>query len=343
MKRIKNADIKAYESDQDLVVESDIFLSIVPPRDATAIARRILDACRDPATINRRKDRSGLSSDHPLVYIDCNAISASSTRSIAALLAEPAEPPTSPAPRRLSLSRALSFRPNGPQETNPPPEPVRISYLDGGIIGPPPTPPAAAADPSSSTAATSWKLPSLVISGPDAKDLLPSSLISTLNIEILDDKIGSASTLKSCFASLTKGMIALSILSFTTAQTANVLPQLRSQLSKYSPSSLERAEAGLKTMPPKAYRWVEEMRQIGSTFATEGGLQSGETLFNSVGDIYKFIAEDTVLGEERTESRKWGRTAEDVAECVREGVKRKKQKTEQGKEKLELAWRGSWS
>jgi hypothetical protein len=96
-------------------------------------------------------------------------------------------------------------------------------------------------------------------------------------------------------------------------------------------------------MAPKAYRWVEEMRQIGSTFATEGGLQSGESLFNSVADIYKFIAEDTVLGEERTESRKRGRTAEDVADCVREGVKRNKQKSEQGKEKLELAWRGSWS
>ena len=61
-------------------------------------------------------------------------------------------------------------------------------------------------------------------------------------MQILDDKIGTASTLKSCFASLTKGFTALSILSFTTAHTANVLPHLQSHLEKFSPGSLKRAE-----------------------------------------------------------------------------------------------------
>lgn len=84
------------------------------------------------------------------------------------------------------------------------------------------------------------------------------------------------------------------------------------------------------------------MRQIGSTFSTEGNMESGETLFNSVADIYRTVANDTVLGEERTEHRKRGRTAEDVAECMKEGIKRRKEKG-QSKEKLDLAWRGSWS
>jgi Domain of unknown function (DUF1932) len=131
-------------------------------------------------------------------------------------------------------------------------------------------------------------------------------------------------------------------LSFTTAHTANVLPHLQSHLEKYSPNTLKLAEGGLKAMPPKAYRWVEEMRQIGSTFTTEGGLESGETLFNSVAEIYRTVAEDTVLGEERAEHRKRGRTVEDVAECMREGIKRKREKGEE-KEKLDLAWRSSWS
>jgi Domain of unknown function (DUF1932) len=137
-------------------------------------------------------------------------------------------------------------------------------------------------------------------------------------------------------------MTALAILSYTTAQTAQILPQLRSHLEKFSPTSLKEAEKGLTSMPPKAHRWVEEMRQIGSTFATEGGLESGETLFNSVAEIYKTVAADTVLGQERGEQRKRGRTADDVAECMREGIKRKKEKGE-GKERLDLAWRGSWS
>jgi len=38
------------------------------------------------------------------------------------------------------------------------------------------------------------------------------------------------------------------------------------------------------------------------------------------------VADETLLGEERTESRKRGRTIEDVAETVSEGLKAKKSK-----------------
>ena len=341
-KRIKAADIKSYDSDQQFIAESDIILSIVPPRDAVATAKRVLDACRSHDTINRRKELVPFNPSGSLVYVDLNAISPTTTRNIAAVLIEKPEPPTSPAPRRLSLSRALSFKPNDHTET-PAPQPIPISFLDGGIIGPPPAPNVASQDSTTaSSSSTSWTLPSLVISGPDAEKLLPASLITTLNMQILDNKIGTASTLKSCFASLTKGFTALSILSFTTAQSSGCLPQLRAHLEKFTPNALKQAEKGLTGMPPKAYRWVEEMRQIGSTFTTEGGFESGEKLFNSVAEIYKTVAEDTVLGEERSEHRKRGRSAEDVAECVREGIKRKREKGN-GKEKLEMAWRSSWS
>lgn len=38
------------------------------------------------------------------------------------------------------------------------------------------------------------------------------------------------------------------------------------------------------------------------------------------------MADETVLGEEKTETRKRGRTIEDVAECMSEGLSRKKSK-----------------
>ena len=340
--RVKAADIRAFDSDNDFLASSDVLLSIVPPRDAIATAKRMLNASQNHEAIKKRKEQSSFSPSGSIVYIDLNAISPATTRNIHALLKGSAEPPTPN--RRSSLSRALSFRKTDDADSqDPPPQPIEISFLDGGIIGPPPAPPPSAADASASASSSEpWTLPSLVISGPSAERLLSASLVSTLNMQILDDKIGTASTLKSCFASLTKGFTALSILSFTTAHTANVLPHLQSHLEKYSPSSLERAELSLTTMPPKAYRWVEEMRQIGSTFSTEGNMESGETLFNSVADIYRTVADDTVLGEERTEHRKRGRTAEDVAACMKEGIKRRKEKGP-GKEKLDLAWRGSWS
>lgn len=85
------------------------------------------------------------------------------------------------------------------------------------------------------------------------------------------------------------------------------------------------AETGMTRMPPKAYRWVEEMRQIGETFAEEGGFGSGlggQEMFNGVAEVYDAVARDTVLGGEKTEARKRGRTAEDVAACMAEGIRK---------------------
>jgi hypothetical protein len=228
----------------------------------------------------------------------------------------------------------------------PPLRPILCHFLDGGIIGPPPKRNDTSKDGASSSSAPEWTKPSLVMSGPEIHRHLPHALRETLNITILDHTIGTASTLKSCFASVTKGMTAIATISFATAQQSNVLPQLTTHLNQYAPKLLEAAEKSMATMPPKAYRWVEEMRQIGSTFATEGGLDSGEEVFKGVADLYRFVAEDTVLGEERVESRKRGRTAEDVASAIGEGVKAKRAKAgdgANGEDALKLAWRGSWT
>lgn len=315
------------------MAESDIILSIVPPRDAIATARRALEASRSNDAIQRRSERKGtaaLGQAPSLTYIDLNAISPRSAKTIAGIFAAELSPSL---PRRLSISRTFSFRKNS--EPEPEPIPIPIKFLDGGIIGGPP----------SLKQDQSWKRPSVVISGPGIKDLLPESLITLLNIKVVGNTIGPGSALKACFASLTKGLTALSILSFTTAQTAGVLPQLQEHLKEYSPNTLALATNGLTAMPPKAYRWVDEMRQIGETFAEDGGFGhggGGGQIYEGIAEIYKLVTEDTVLGEERVEKRKRGTTAEDVAECVKEGIARKKQKG-QGDEDLDQAWRGRWS
>ena len=167
--RIKGADIKALDSDHDFLAESDVILSIVPPRDAIATAKRILDASQNHEAIKKRKENSSFSPNGSVVYIDLNAISPTTTRNIHALLKESAEPPTPN--RRSSLSRALSFHKNDDADsTDPPLQPLGISFLDGGIIGPPPAPPSSASDASASASSSEpWPLPSLLISGPEAE------------------------------------------------------------------------------------------------------------------------------------------------------------------------------
>ena len=161
-------------------------------------------------------------------------------------------------------------------------------------------------------------------------------------MKFVSTRVGTASALKACFASLTKGFTALSILSYTTAATCGVLPELKSHLDSYMPGLAERAEKGMTGMPPKAYRWVDEMREIGRTFRSSGGMKMGGDVFEGISEVYRFVAEDTELGAERVGKRKRGTTVEDVAECMEEGVQKKMHKGEGKDEKLELAWRGSW-
>lgn len=72
------------------------------------------------------------------------------------------------------------------------------------------------------------------------------------------------------------------------------------------------------------------MEEIGVTHAEEGGFvggQDGEGIFGQVAEVYRAVANDTILGEEKTERRKRGRTLEDVAEVMGEGLEAKKKKT----------------
>ncbi|KAL2357001.1 6-phosphogluconate dehydrogenase [Cryomyces antarcticus] len=257
--RALSADLSLVRTDADLTRQADYILSIVPPRDALATAQRIVSAF----TPERSRDKTS-----PLYYLDLNAISPSSARSIASLLA-----------------------------------PVQH-----------------------------WTRPSLVVSGPyDLTDAQPSgdNLVHVLNLQHIAPTIGPASGLKMCFASLTKGFTALAIQSFTTAHRLGVLGELKSQLKVHSPKSGELAERSLVGMPPKAYRWVREMEEIGNTFREDGGFDMvDDEMLKGAAEVYALIADETDLGLEKTKKRVRGTTAEDVARCTSEGIKRRKEKTE---------------
>lgn len=279
-------------TDEELAMEADYILSIVPPRDAVSTAKRILDASSLPSFQKRIT---------PLYYLDLNAISPRTAREIAQLL-----------------------RPAGDG----------IRFLDGGIIGGPPRPnDDSASSPSSSSSSMtpqSWTRPSIPVSGPypigDAQHS-GAHLADVLNIQHISGDVGPASGLKMCFASLTKGMTALAIQSFTTAHRLNVLPHLQSHLEHYSPKTLELANKGVVGMPPKAYRWVKEMEEIAATFAEDGGFE-GENVFGGIAGTYDLVANGTELGKEKTGQRERGTTAEDVAGLMSEGVERRKVKTD---------------
>ncbi|KAH7031584.1 6-phosphogluconate dehydrogenase [Microdochium trichocladiopsis] len=290
--RAKAAKVELLNSDEDLCEQCAVILSVVPPRDAVATAQRIIDAA-----ITGPFPRKATDGKEPLYFADLNAVAPSTIKSIAEL-----------------FDKASSKRPE-----------TAVRFIDGSIIGGPP----ALAKPAADAA---WKRPSIPTSGPHSigsiSDFGPK-LSTTLNMRHISPTIGAASGLKMCFASLSKGFTALAIQSFTTASRLGVLDELTSELATHSPASLKTAQFGLTGMPPKAYRWVREMEEINRTFEEEGGFQAGRhDIFGAVAEVYKSVAEETVLGEEKIGKRKRGQDAADVAAAMAEGLEKRKKKND---------------
>ncbi|KAI5273237.1 6-phosphogluconate dehydrogenase C-terminal domain-like protein [Aureobasidium subglaciale] len=203
-----------------------------------------------------------------------------------------------------------------------------IRFIDGAVIGSAPSLIAEDTDPS---ILTSWKRPGMPMSGPhqlaDA-ERSGAHLANVLGARHISDQIGAASGLKMSFAALTKGFTGLAIQSFTTAHRLGVLPELQQHLQQYSPKTFDLANASMPRMPPKAYRWVREMEEIGATLAEDGGFEDQEAIFSGIAKTYNLVAYGTDLGKEKTEVRSRGKTAEDVAILMSEGIDKRKQKTD---------------
>jgi len=283
--RARKASIALLSSDVELVTEADYVLSIVPPANALATAERIISPQHETP-----EDKSSM----PLYYLDLNAIAPSSALEINSRLSSLGE---------------------------------KVRLVDGGIIGGPPKPQSDASADDFNT----WSRPSIVLSGPhklsDAtKD--GSHLAEVLRTKHVSEEIGTASGLKCCYASLTKGFTALAIQSYSTAASLGVLEELRTEIRDSNPASETRAVRGLTSMPPKAGRWVKEMQEIGKTFREAGGWHGSSTdpnaptsIFEEISEVYRHIAEDTVLGKEQGENRVRGKSAEDVVAAILESRK----------------------
>jgi hypothetical protein len=253
-KRAEEANLGLVSTDKELVENCDYILSIVPPRDAVATASRIIKTFTDTPPPRQ-------SSLSPLYYLDLNAISPSTASSI-----------------------AKDFEQNAPG----------IHFIDGGIIGGPPTPSANPDPNADSHPAPTWKRPRIPLSGPFPLHEASRSgahLAQILNTEYLGSEIGSASGLKCCFAALSKGMTALALQSFGTAAALGVLPALRRYLDEFNPGASERAAKGIVGCPGKAYRWVDEMREIGVCFEEEGGWREQARVFRQIAGVYEGLAE----------------------------------------------------
>ncbi len=175
------------------------------------------------------------------------------------------------------------------------------TVADVGIIGPPPRRPGN----------------KLYTSGPGA------GVVSELNnhgldVRVLDGDVGQASALKMCYAAMTKGLQALATELLVAAKLAGVEETLRTEQEETISGVLGWVENGLPMMPPKAYRWVGEMEEIGSFF---GELGMTPDILNGAADIYRMVAE-TPIGKESPETRDPNRDMDGVIAALAEAVEK---------------------
>jgi 3-hydroxyisobutyrate dehydrogenase-like beta-hydroxyacid dehydrogenase len=146
-------------------------------------------------------------------------------------------------------------------------------YVDGGIIGAPPTPTTPGAR--------------LYVSGERARDVTRLNSYG-LDTRFLDGPIGAASALKMSYAGITKGFTAVSAFMMLGATRAGCAAELHKELAESQAPLLAWLGRQMPKMPPKAYRWVAELEEIGVFL---DGIPDGHAAYDGFARLYEFIAE----------------------------------------------------
>ena len=175
------------------------------------------------------------------------------------------------------------------------------TLVDASIIGPPPRTPGATR---------------FYASGPDT-DLFSGLNNHGLEVRTLGTEIGLASSIKMCYASLTKGLTALCTELLTAASVLGVSDALTAEFQLSQSALFERMEKGLPSMPPKARRWIGEMEEIAATFAHVGLTPN---ILTGAADMYRFVG-GTHLAELSPEAREAFPTLTELIETLAENLK----------------------
>ena len=161
---------------------------------------------------------------------------------------------------------------------------VGVPFTDASIIGPPPRVP---------------NKTRFYASGSHVQEFAQLSHYG-LNVRVLGPEEGKAKAIKVCYATITKGTQALCTESFVSAKRLGVFDVLMAELETSQKALLKFAQDGLQRMPPKAHRWVGEMKELAATYQ---GLGLTSRMLAGAADMYRDVGQ-TPLGHESPEDQR---------------------------------------
>jgi 3-hydroxyisobutyrate dehydrogenase-like beta-hydroxyacid dehydrogenase len=194
--RAEEAHLEDVGDVRELCRRCEVLISVCPPHAAVEVASSV-------------GDFSG-------IYVDANAVSAETARTIASRLER---------------------------------------FVDGGVIGPPPREPGTTR---------------LYLSGLAAERLVTLFAGTTIDARVVSAEPGAASALKMSYAGWTKGSAALLLGARALAQAEGVEEALLAEWQMSMPHLPAQSVAASKTAVGKGWRWVGEMNEIASSYATAG-------------------------------------------------------------------------
>ena len=223
IKNVNSTNIKNV-TQSDLLIKSDIIVSIIPPNSSLQVAKQLTELSQ---LISK-----------PITYVECNAISPDTTKFI----------------EKLFIRNAFK----------------NSKYIDGSIIG---------------TAPNDTYKPNLYISGKYANEIesLQSKAFKIINLGM---KLEAASSIKMCYASLTKGTNALWVSLLLLSEKLNIFDELIEELNYSQKDSLIKMKNQIPKLPSKSGRWIAEMREIASTYKSQnlhpGSFDNSSYIYNLV-------------------------------------------------------------
>jgi 3-hydroxyisobutyrate dehydrogenase-like beta-hydroxyacid dehydrogenase len=204
----------------ELARRAEVILSVCPPHAARSVARSV----------------TGRVPGFGGVYVDANAISPQTARSVAHIAGHggAGEP-------GAGRSGAV--------------------FVDGGIIGPPPRPGGAPDAPDGTR---------LYLAGERAAEIAGLFTGTPVRARVVEGGVGAASAVKMAYAAWTKGTAALVLAARALARADGVEGALLAEWGLSQPRLAGRSERAAESAAAKGWRWDAEMTEIAASMAAAG-------------------------------------------------------------------------
>ena len=171
-------------------------------------------------------------------------------------------------------------------------------FIDAGIIGAAPRP--------------DGPPTRFYVSG-DAAGLMDVLDGKDMSVRCIGPEIGCASAVKMSYASITKGTNALHTAAMTVADALGVGETVRAEIDESLPAVMKHMRGAIPRLPADAGRWVGEMEEIASTYASAGVTPR---FHQGAAETFRLL-DSTPYGRETRETMDTTRTLEDtIAACL---------------------------